>query len=369
MRRALKVAENAFFISTPNPRVGCVLVRDGYWLAEGSTQQAGGAHAEIQALNSAREDGIDVRGATAYITLEPCSHHGRTPPCTEALIAAGLGRIVIALHDPNPRVAGKGIARLRAAGIQVHSGLLAEEALAQNPGFCARMTRGTPWLWLKSASSFDGHMAMPDGRSQWITGDQARQDGHRLRARACLVLTGIGTVLADDPELNVRAVDTPRQPVRAILDSSFMVSSQAQIFNGDPVWVFTCKPDAHKISMLAGRNVRVVVLPAARPHGGLDLAALMQWLAGQEINEVHVEAGTRLQGNLVAGGYVDEWVSYMAPCIIGAGLGMVSLPAPISGLDQAYRFEFIDTHALGQDIRIRMRHAGSWQALRAACGL
>lgn len=368
MRRALAVAEQALTLSNPNPRVGCVLVRGGRWLAEGSTQAAGGRHAEAQALWSAAQEQRDVRGATAYVTLEPCSHQGRTPPCADALIAAGIRRVVVALQDPNPQVAGQGIERLRAAGIIVDVGLLAENALVQNPGFCARMTRGTPWLWLKSASSFDGHTALPDGRSQWITGDAARADGHAWRARACVVLTGIGTVMADNPLLDVRAVPTLRQPVRAVLDTQFIISEQAQLFNGDPVWIFTARADAGKAARLAGRNVRVITLPMDE-NGTLNLNALLRWLGDHEVNEVHVEAGARLQGALVAGGYVDEWVAYVAPSITGDGQGLAALPAPIPALDQAYRFEFLDAVQLGADMRLRLRHAGHWQALRAACGL
>ncbi|WP_298012613.1 bifunctional diaminohydroxyphosphoribosylaminopyrimidine deaminase/5-amino-6-(5-phosphoribosylamino)uracil reductase RibD [uncultured Castellaniella sp.] len=368
MRRALAVAEKSLYLSNPNPRVGCVLVRDGRWLAEGNTQEAGGRHAEAQALWLAQQQQLDVRGSTAYVTLEPCSHQGRTPPCADALIAAGIRRVVVALQDPNPRVAGQGIERLRAAGLDVDAGLMADDSLAQNPGFCARMTRGTPWLWLKSAASFDGHTALPDGRSQWITGDAARADGHGWRARACVVLTGIGTVLTDNPLLDVRAVQTPRQPIRAVLDTQFIISEQARLFNGDPVWIFTARADAGKAARLAGRNVRVIVLPLGE-NGALDLNALLCWLGDHEINEVHVEAGARLQGALVAGGHVDEWVAYVAPSIVGDGQGLAALPAPIPSLDQAYRYEFLDAVQLGADMRLRMRHAGRWQALRAACGL
>jgi diaminohydroxyphosphoribosylaminopyrimidine deaminase/5-amino-6-(5-phosphoribosylamino)uracil reductase len=368
MRRALTVAEQALFVSSPNPRVGCVLVRDGRWLAEGSTQRAGGRHAEAQALHEAALQGVDVRGATAYVTLEPCSHTGRTPPCADALIAAGVARVVIALQDPNPKVAGGGIVRLRAAGIQVDVGLFAEDALTQNPGFFARMTRGTPWLWLKSASSFDGRTALPDGRSQWITSDAAREDGHRWRARSCMVLTGIGTVLADDPMLDARAVETPRQPIRAVLDTQFVLGEQARIINGDPVWVFTTRPDAGKAARLAARNVRVIVLPAD-DRGGLSLEALVRWLGDHEINEVHVEAGARLQGALVQAGLVDEWVAYVAPCILGDGQGLAALPAPISDLDQAYRYEFLDVQFLSPDMRLHLRDTARWQALVWACGL
>ena len=368
MRRALKVAQQALFVSSPNPRVGCVLVRDGHWLAEGSTQRAGDRHAEAQALHEAALQGVDVRGATAYVTLEPCSHTGRTPPCADALIDAGVARVVVALQDPNPRVAGQGIDRLRAAGIQVDVGLFAEDALAQNPGFCARMTRGTPWLWLKSAASLDGRTALPDGRSQWITGAEARDDGHRWRARACVVLTGIGTVLADDPMMDVRAIDTPRQPVRAVLDTQFMLGEHARIINGDPVWVFTARPDAGKAARLVARNVRVIVLPMDE-RGGLSLTALVRWLGDHEVNEVHVEAGARLQGALIQAGLVDEWVAYLAPSIVGDGPGLAALPTPLDSLADARRYEFVDVQPLGADLRVHLRAPDHWQALHAACGL
>ncbi|HXE18960.1 MAG TPA: bifunctional diaminohydroxyphosphoribosylaminopyrimidine deaminase/5-amino-6-(5-phosphoribosylamino)uracil reductase RibD [Castellaniella sp.] len=368
MRRALTVAEQALFLSNPNPRVGCVLVRDGRWLAEGFTQKIGGRHAEAQALHEAASQGMDLRGATAYVTLEPCSHQGRTPPCADALIRAGVSRVVVGLQDPNPRVAGGGIARLRSAGVRVDVGLFASDSLALNPGFCARMTRGVPWLWLKSALSFDGRTALPDGRSQWITGEAARADGHRWRARACLVLTGIGTVLADDPLLDVRAIETDRQPIRAVLDTQFMLGEQARLINGDPVWVFTARADAAKTARLAARNVRVIVLPADA-RGALSLPALMRWLGQHEINEVHVEAGARLHGALVAADLVDEWIGYVAPKILGDGQGLAALPDPVPDLSSAPTYEFLDAVQLGRDVRLRMRHPGHWQALRMACGL
>lgn len=367
MRRALAAAEQALFLSNPNPRVGCVLVRDGHWLAEGFTQQVGGRHAEAQALHDAARQGVDLRGATAYVTLEPCSHQGRTPPCADALIRAGVARVVVGLQDPNPQVAGRGIARLRAAGIRVDQGLLAAESLALNPGFCSRMTRGTPWVRIKSAASFDGYTALPDGRSQWITGEAARADGHRWRARACVVLTGIGTVTADDPQLTVRAVGTPRQPIRAVLDTHFCLREDARIVDGGSLWVFTAHADVAKAARLAARNVRVVTLP--EDQGRLSLPALMRWLGEHEINEVHVEAGAHLQGALLAADLVDEWVGYVASAILGAGPGLAVLPAPVQDLSAAPRYEFLDAVQCGADFRLRMRQPGHWQALLAACGL
>lgn len=368
MRRALDLAEKSIFLSNPNPRVGCVIVKDGRWLAEGYTQKAGSNHAEIQALNQALKNNIDVTGATAYVTLEPCSHTGRTGPCVKALIAAKIKRVVIALQDPNPKVAGQGIKQLLDAGILVQSGLFAVDSLALNPGFCARMTRGTPWVWLKTASSIDGFTALPDGSSKWITGDKARADGHYWRARACMVLTGIGTVLADNPSLNVRAIKTDRQPIRAVLDSDFIIPESAKIFNGDPVYIFTGKIDLDKAARLAKLNAQVIVLPKD-VNNKLDLKALMQWLGEHEINELHVESGAKLQGALLSNDLVDEWINYIAPCVLGDGLSLANLPSPITNLEQAYRFEFIDSARFGSDMRLIMQNDHSWQSLKLACGL
>lgn len=368
MRRALSVARESLFLSNPNPRVGCVLVREGHWLAEGFTQQSGSDHAEIDALNKAKQQDIDVVGATAYVTLEPCSHTGRTGPCTDAIIAAGIKRVVMALTDPNPQVSGRGIKKLQAAGIQVDAGLFAEESLQLNPGFCKRMTSGLPWVWIKSATSLDGFTAMPDGHSQWITGIQARDDGHKWRARACVVLTGIGTVLADNPVLNVRSVKTRRQPIRAVLDTQFLISDQAQIFNGDPVWIFTCKPDLNKTALLASKNARVIVLPQDK-NGSVSLVELFKWFGQQEINEVHVEAGPRLQGAIVANDMVDYWVNYTAPSIIGTGQNMATLPKPITSLEHAYKYKFVDSAIIGADVCLQMVNEAHWQSLKNACGV
>lgn len=362
MRRALAVAEASLTISTPNPRVGCVLVREGRWLAEGYTRHAGGRHAEADALHEAARNGVDVRGATAYVTLEPCGHFGRTPPCAEALAQTGIARVVYAMGDPNPKVSGRGAQILRRAGIQVDAGLCAADALAMNPGFVARMTRGTPWLWLKTASSLDGRTALSNGQSQWITDEQARTDGHRWRARACVVLTGIGTVQADNPVLSVRAVETVRQPIRAVLDTRFQIDEDAYLFNGDPVWIFTAHPDAAKINRLARRNARVIGLPKAA-NGGVDLGALMHWFAEHEINEVHAEAGARLSGALLAQGHVDEWIAYVAPRVVGEGRGLAEAPGIFDDLMGAPRFEFVDAVQFGRDMRLHLRDSARWRAL------
>src|SRR5690606_20051888 len=339
MGHALALAETSLYITAPNPRVGCVIVRDDAILGQGATQQAGGPHAEVVALRDAAAKGHTVQGATVYVTLEPCSHHGRTPPCVDALIAAQPARVVIALSDPNPLVGGQGMARLRDAGIAVTVGVCADEALALNVGFVSRMTRGLPWVRRKSGVSLDGHTALPGGESQWITGPLARADGHHWRARSCVSLTGIGTVRSDDPQLTVRELETPRQPKRAVVDARFEIDENARIFDGGPVWVFVCRIDQAKADRLAARNVEVVVMPSA--PAGIDLPSLMRWLAAHEINEVHLEAGARLSGAMLEAGCVDELLVYMAPMLLGQGRGMANMPA-VSALDSAERFEFME---------------------------
>jgi diaminohydroxyphosphoribosylaminopyrimidine deaminase/5-amino-6-(5-phosphoribosylamino)uracil reductase len=360
MRQALELAESVAVITSPNPRVGCVIVRDGQAIASGATQQAGGPHAEVMALRQAAERGVSVQGATVYVSLEPCSHHGRTPPCVDALVAARPARVVVAMRDPNPLVAGQGLARLHQAGIAVTEGVCADEALAMNPGFFARMTRGTPWLWLKLATSLDGRIALPDGQSQWITGPQARADGHAWRARSCVVLSGYGTVAADDPLLNVRHVSTPRQPIKAVVDTRFEINENARLFDGTPVWIFTCHPDTEKARRLADKNVTVIPLPAV--NGRVDLNAMMAWMAGRSVNEVHVEAGARLSGALLQAGCVDELLVYMAPKVLGPGIGMLALPQ-LASLDQAPTFQFVEQTLVGSDSRLRLRDAQRWSNL------
>lgn len=361
MQCALQQAETVAFITSPNPRVGCVIVRDGQCLAQGATQPVGGPHAEVMALRQAAERGVVVEGATVYVSLEPCSHHGRTPPCVDALIAARPARVVVAMLDPNPLVGGQGVARLRAAGIQVTTGVCTDQALAMNPGFVARMVRKTPWVWVKLAASLDGRIALANGQSQWITGPQARADGHYWRARSCVTLTGIGTVLADDPSLTVRDVQTPRVPVRAVVDTHFQLPEQARLIDGHPVLVFTVRTDPEKAARLADRNVQVVTLaPDAKGH--VSLSDLLLWLGQAGFNDIHVEAGARLSGALVQSGWCDELLLYMAPKLLGDGLGMVHLPA-FDALSQVPEFEFFDHAAVGSDLRVRARHAARWQTL------
>lgn len=365
MQQALELAEQSLYISAPNPRVACLIVRDGQLLASGSTQQAGGSHAEVMALQQARERSVDVAGATFYVTLEPCSHHGRTPPCADALINAAAGRVVFAMHDPNPLVAGRGLARLRDAGIAVDGPLCIEQALAVNAGFFARMTRRRPWLWMKMAASLDGRSALPDGRSQWITGPQARDDGHHWRARSCVVLTGIGTVQADNPQMNVRAVSTPRPPIKAVLDTQLRLDPKAALLDGSKCWVFSYRRDPQREAELADHNAQVIPMPLHQGH--VDVRAVLDWMTGQQINEVHAEAGACLSGALLDAGVVDQLLMYLAPKILGEGRGVADIAA-LSGLDAVQPFEFTDLRLLGADLRILARQTDHWDALLQLVG-
>jgi diaminohydroxyphosphoribosylaminopyrimidine deaminase/5-amino-6-(5-phosphoribosylamino)uracil reductase len=354
MARALRLAERGLFTTTPNPRAGCVLVKEGRILAEGWHEHAGGPHAEAAALRAA---GAAAAGATAYVSLEPCSHHGRTPPCTDALIAARVARVVAATVDPNPKVAGSGIAQLRAAGIAAEVGLLEAEARELNIGFIARMTRGRPWLRVKIAASLDGKTALANGASQWITGPDARRDGHRWRARSCAVMTGIGTLRDDDPRLTVRDVETPRQPLRIVVDSRLRIAPEAKIFEGGGVLVATATDDAGKRRAIEARGGEVLLLPNAQDK--VDLAALAQALAAREINEVLVESGINLNSALLRAGVVDELLFYLAPHLLGsAARGMLDL-GDLEALDQRLNLEIRETRMFGPDLRILARpHAG-----------
>lgn len=354
---ALALARRSLFLSSPNPHVGCVITAaDGRVLGEGHTQAAGSAHAEIMALRDALSRGQDVRGATAWVTLEPCAHVGRTGPCCDALVEAGIGRVVASLEDPNPEVAGQGLARLRAAGVTVQTGPGAQESLELNIGFFSRMTRGIPWVRSKIAASLDGTTALENGESQWITSELARMDGHAWRARACAVLTGIGTVQEDNPRLDVRLVDTPRQPVVVVVDSRLELSPSARLFQpGRPVWVYTAVHDALKRSALEARGAMVIPLPG--PSGKVDLAAMLRNLGQREINELHVEAGHKLNGSLIREGLVDEFLVYLAPTLLGSGRGMAAL-GPLQALSQRVRLEFVSTETIGPDLRLQARVPG-----------
>ncbi|MDR2240821.1 MAG: bifunctional diaminohydroxyphosphoribosylaminopyrimidine deaminase/5-amino-6-(5-phosphoribosylamino)uracil reductase RibD [Zoogloeaceae bacterium] len=349
MARALRLAEQGLFTTTPNPRVGCVLVRDGAVVGEGWHARAGGAHAEIHALDAA---GGHARGATAYVTLEPCSHHGRTPPCADALIAAGAARVVVAMRDPNPQVGGKGIEKLRAAGIAVDEGLMASEARELNIGFVSRMERGRPWVRAKLAASLDGKTALVNGQSQWITGPEARRDGHVWRARACAILTGAGTVREDDPRLTARDVDTDRQPLRVVVDSHYETPPTARILAGGNALVAVAREDAAKAAALRAAGAEVTALPD--PRGKVDLPRLLRLLAERGVNELHVEAGHRLNGALLSEGLIDELLLYFAPTILGSGREMFPLPE-IADLAGRRDLSIIDLRRVGNDIRVLAR--------------
>ncbi len=349
MRRALELAALGLYTTEPNPRVGCVLVRDGRVLGEGWHQRAGEAHAEVLALAAA---GGAAQGATAYVTLEPCAHTGRTPPCVQALIAARVSRVVYAVDDPNPLVDGAGVAALRAAGIDTVGDVLAAEARALNPGFFKRMLTGLPWVRVKLGASLDGRTALANGASRWITGRAAREDAQRFRARSSVVLSGSGTVLADDPALNVRIEGATRQPLRAVLDSGLRVPPQARMFDREgPALVFTASNDAARRAELERRGVRVETVARA-PQGGLELEPVLRRLAQLEANEIWVEAGARLAGALLYSRLVDELIVYLAPSLLGpTARALVELPE-ISQLEQRLRLEFSECKPVGPDLRL-----------------
>ncbi|WP_396267503.1 bifunctional diaminohydroxyphosphoribosylaminopyrimidine deaminase/5-amino-6-(5-phosphoribosylamino)uracil reductase RibD [Ideonella sp.] len=357
LRSALALAEQAIGLSDPNPRVGCVLTSASgtVVLGQGHTQAAGQAHAEVMALRDAAQRGSDLRGGTAYVTLEPCSHHGRTPPCCDALVATGLARVVVALGDPNPAVNGQGVARLRAAGMQVEWATeeIAQAARELNIGFMARMERGRPWVRAKAACSLDGRTALVDGQSQWITGPEARADGHAWRKRAGAVLSGVGTVLADDPRLDVRLVATHLQPQRVIVDARLDTPPNAQIFSsGAAPLMVAAQPSPERVAALQARGAEVLCLPNGQ--GRVDLAALLTEMAQRGINELHVEAGAGLNGGLAQANLVDEWLVYMAPILMGPGRALAELPA-LSDLAQAQRWRYQDITPVGPDLRLRLR--------------
>ena len=359
---AERLALQGRFTTDPNPRVGCVITdAAGRVIGQGHTQPVGGAHAEIMALRDAAAHGHSLVGATAYVTLEPCAHHGRTGPCCDALIAAGIGKVVASIADPNPLVAGQGFARLRAAGVEVEVGPGAAESRELNIGFFSRMVRKTPWVRLKVAASLDGKTALENGTSQWITTEAARTDGHAWRARASAVLTGVGTVLEDNPRLDVRLVETTRQPHLVVVDSQLQTPPDARLFSaGRAVWIYAAAPaDRDREAALKARGATVTYLPNA--EGKVDLAAMLADLARREVNELHVEAGHKLNGSLMREGLVDELLVYLAPKFIGSGMGMASQPhagGPLTELAGALPLEFHSVDRLGPDLRIVARVAG-----------
>jgi diaminohydroxyphosphoribosylaminopyrimidine deaminase / 5-amino-6-(5-phosphoribosylamino)uracil reductase len=352
---ALALAHQSIGLTNPNPRVGCVIAdASGQTLGSGFTQAAGGPHAEIVALRNAAALGNSVEGATAYVTLEPCCHHGRTGPCCDALIKAGIKKVVASIADPNPLVSGQGFARLRAAGVEVEVGPGADESRALNIGFFSRMIRKTPWVRMKLAASLDGKTALENGTSQWITSDAARADGHAWRARSCAILTGIGTVLEDDPRLDVRLVDTPRQPHLVVVDSRLETPLNAKLFvPGRLVYIYAAQRNEAKKQALEARGAAVVYLPGQSDgtQAKVDLAAMLLDLATREINELHVEAGHRLNGSLIRQGLVDEFVVYLAPKFIGQGRDMASF-GPLTDLAAAVPLAFKSTEMTGSDLRI-----------------
>jgi diaminohydroxyphosphoribosylaminopyrimidine deaminase/5-amino-6-(5-phosphoribosylamino)uracil reductase len=371
MQRALALAQKALWLTSPNPRVGCVIAAaDGAVLGEGHTQRAGGPHAEVMALRDAAARGHSVQGATAWVTLEPCAHQGRTGPCCDALAASGIGRVVSAMTDPNPQVAGQGLARLTAAGVHTEtlptSSDEARQARELNIGFLSRMERGLPWVRMKIAASLDGQTALQNGQSQWITSEAARTDGHAWRARACAVLTGIGTVLEDDPRLDVRGHTTPRQPHLVIVDSRLEMPLNARLFEtlgtGDQarqIWIYTAETGdsdtpSGKRQALQQQGAKVIDMPG--PGGKVDLAAMLRDLARREINELHVEAGHKLNGSFIREGLVDEWLLYLAPQLLGPGQGMANLPT-LTTLNGAVKLAFHAIEPIGPDLRLLLRRA------------
>ena len=350
MRRALALAEKGLYTTTPNPRVGCAVCKDETVVGEGWHEKAGGPHAEVVAIEKA---GARAQGATLYVTLEPCAHHGRTPPCVDLLVKTKLARVVAAMRDPNPK-AGRGGERLAAAGVRFEHGLMQDEARELNIGFVSRMNRGRPWVRLKAAATLDGRSALGEGSganagtSQWITGPEARRDGHRWRARACAVLTGIGTVKADDPRLTVREVETPRQPLRVIVDSRVETPPQARILQGEKVLIFAAR-DAEV------ENAEVVKLP--NQDHKVDLPRMLEELARRGVNELHVEAGFRLNGSLVRERCVDEFLVYLNPSFLGDGAqGMLDLP-PLASLEERLKLRIVSLERVGEDLRVLARPA------------
>jgi diaminohydroxyphosphoribosylaminopyrimidine deaminase/5-amino-6-(5-phosphoribosylamino)uracil reductase len=358
MQAALELAAQAIGLSEPNPRVGCLIVdRSGQVIGRGHTQQVGGPHAEVMALRDVASRGIDPAGASAYVTLEPCSHHGRTPPCCDALIAAGLARVVAACTDPNPLVAGQGLARLAGAGLQTRSGVLGDAARELNIGFFSRMLRGRPWVRVKVAASLDGRTALDNGVSQWLTGPEARRDGHAWRRRAGAVLTGLGTLLGDDPRLDVRLVPTQLQPLRVLLDSRLRAPAQARLLQPPGTsLVCTCSLDAQRSAALQAAGAEVLPL-AADGDGHVELGAVLAELGRRGINELHVEAGAELNGALLRGGWVDEWLIYLAPKLVGTGRAMAAF-GPLHSLDDAAELDFTDSTCIGPDLRLMARPRG-----------
>lgn len=359
MALALAEAQKALYLPNPNPRVGCVIVKDAQVIGRGFTQRVGGSHAEVQALADAKAKGFDPAGATIYVTLEPCNHTGKTPPCVDAFIAAKPAKLIAAMLDPNPIVNGKGLERLKAAGIQVDCGLMASEAQALNPGFISRMTRGLPWVRMKIAASLDGKTALPNGKSQWITGPLARADGHHWRAQACAILTGMGTVKEDDPTLNVRDVKTDRQPSKIIVDSKLETPLNAKVLKGldEASVILVCASlDSQEAQEKAKafENLGVQVVSMSNVAGKVDLPKLFAYLAQEHhMNEIHIEAGCKLNGSLLRENCVDELLLYYAPFFVGEGIGMANVSS-LAELNDRQDWQIVDQTMFAPDLRIRL---------------
>ena len=359
MAEALAEAHKALYLANPNPRVGCVIVKDGQVIGRGFTQQVGGPHAEIQALADTKLNGFDPKDSNIYVTLEPCNHTGRTPPCVDALLTAKPAKVIVAMVDPNPLVAGKGLERLKAAGIEVQCGLMESEAQILNRGFVSRMTRGLPWVRLKIAASLDGKTALPNGQSQWITGSLARADGHHWRAQACAIVTGVGTVKEDNPTLNVREVETQRQPWRIIIDSKLETPLDAKILNNPSesgVMIVCAKisdsDTQEKVKILESRGIEVLTM--SNEFGKVDLPKLFAYLAQERhMNEIHIEAGFKLNGSMLREDCVDELLLYYAPFFMGEGIGMANT-TPLDSLQSRQDWKMIDQSLVGSDLRLRL---------------
>lgn len=359
MREAIRAARGGQRIAPPNPAVGCVLVKDGKELARGFTQRPGGRHAEIDAIETARANAVDLRGATAYVTLEPCSHYGRTPPCALRLIDEGISRVVVGTLDPNPLVAGRGCELLHQAGLDVVVGVCEKEAIESNIGFLTRMRTGKPWIRLKVAAGLDGRTALLNGVSQWITSAEARRDGHVQRSFAQGILTGIGTVLADDPQMNVRLDEDCPQPVKFIVDTMARTPVSAKILRGAPCTIYvSAAAPKDRVAALEAVGAEVKAVPSDT-EGRLDLQAVIRDIGSREINVLHVEAGSGLNGGLLQADLVDELIYYVAPLLMGEGRGAAQLPR-FEQMDQILRWNFHCVDRIGPDVRLVLRkHARS----------
>jgi diaminohydroxyphosphoribosylaminopyrimidine deaminase/5-amino-6-(5-phosphoribosylamino)uracil reductase len=354
MTRALRLAEQGLYTTSPNPRVGCVIVKDGKVVGEGAHLKAGLPHAEVYALQQA---GINAKGATVYVTLEPCGHHGRTPPCAEALLQAGVAKVIIAMQDPNPLVFGQGVAVIESAGITVFTGLLQSQAQALNPGFIARMKDRMPYVRSKIAASLDGKTALQNGVSQWITGPQARSDVQHWRARSCAVMTGVGTVLKDNPSLTVRELAIGRQPISVIVDSHLKIPLDAKLLNNEQVLIAFATDAENKAARLTAMGVSLLCIPNS--HGKVCLKSLLSHLASNDVNEVMVEGGESLNGALMALKLIDELIIYYAPKLMGSDAKSMFAFAALQSMQEVVSLDVLDVRQFGNDLRVIAKCASS----------